>query len=168
MPRKYQHVQQMLPQSKERTDTNKTEESLGLTGYELLKRERRKETQGIPKQQGRIPAKISRSGYYDYVKRMDIPAKDLPLAEKIRECQEKCGKTYGYRRVHMWIEKENIHHTTKKHFVLYRNTIYYQNKMRTYDEVHLLIGQYIRLYNNKRIQLKTKLTPLETRSQYVA
>ena len=36
---------------------------------------------------------VSRSGYYDYVKKMDIPAKDLPLAEKIRECQEKCGKT---------------------------------------------------------------------------
>jgi len=31
---------------------------------------------------------VSRSGYYDYVKRMDIPAWDLPLAEKIRECQE--------------------------------------------------------------------------------
>ena len=28
--------------------------------------------------------KVSRSGYYDYVKRMDIPAKDLPLAEKIK------------------------------------------------------------------------------------
>ena len=48
---------------------------------------------------------VSRSGYYDYVKRMDIPAKDLPLAEKIRECQDKCGKTYGYRRIHIWLEK---------------------------------------------------------------
>ncbi len=28
-------------------------------------------------------------------------AKDLPLAEKIRECQDKCGRTYGYRRVHI-------------------------------------------------------------------
>ena len=37
---------------------------------------------------------VSRSGYYDYVKRMDKPAKDLPLAEKIKECQDKCGKTY--------------------------------------------------------------------------
>ena len=25
---------------------------------------------------------VSRSGYYSYVKRMDTPAKDLPLAEK--------------------------------------------------------------------------------------
>ena len=52
--------------------------------------------------------KVSRSGYYDYVKRMDIPAKDLPLAEKIKECQEKCGRTYGYRRVHIWLHNQCI------------------------------------------------------------
>lgn len=57
--------------------------------------------------------RVSRSGYYDFVKRMDIPAKDLPLAEKIRECQEKCGKTYGYRRVHMWLERNGIYHNLK-------------------------------------------------------
>ena len=56
---------------------------------------------------------VSRSGYYDYVKRMDIPAKDLPLAEKIKGCQEKHGKTYGYRRVHIWLERQGIHHNPK-------------------------------------------------------
>ena len=56
---------------------------------------------------------VSRSGYYDYVKRMDVPAWDLPLAEKIRECQEKCGKTYGYRRVQIWLERNGIHRNPK-------------------------------------------------------
>ena len=56
---------------------------------------------------------VSRSGYYDYLKRMDIPAKDLPLAEKIRECQANCGRTYGYRRVHIWLERQGIHHNSK-------------------------------------------------------
>ena len=56
---------------------------------------------------------VSRSGYYDYVNRMDIPAWDLPLAEKIQECQERCGKTYGYRRVHIWLERNGIHHNPK-------------------------------------------------------
>lgn len=69
---------------------------------------------------------VSRSGYYDYVKRMDIPEKDLPLAEKIRECQDKCGKTYGYRRVHIWLERNGIHHNPKTSCVLCRNTIFYQ------------------------------------------
>ena len=43
-------------------------------------------------------------GYYDYVKRMHTPVKDLELAEEIGKCQGKCGKTYGYRRVHIWLK----------------------------------------------------------------
>ena len=57
--------------------------------------------------------KVSRSGYYDYVKRMDIPAWDLPLAEKIQECQEQCGKTYGHSRVHIWLERNGIYRNPK-------------------------------------------------------
>ena len=52
---------------------------------------------------------VSRSGYYSYVKRMDVPPKDLPLAEKIRECQAECKQTYGYRRVHIWLERHKIY-----------------------------------------------------------
>ena len=56
---------------------------------------------------------VSRSGYYCFVNRLDTPSKDLPLAEKIRECQDKCGKTYGYRRVHIWLERHGIYHNPK-------------------------------------------------------
>ena len=258
--------------------------------------------------------KVSRSGYYDYVKRMDIPAWDLPLAEKIKECQDKCGKTYGYRRVHIWLERQGVYRNPKtvlrvmqkygllsvirrkkyrnygeylhkypnllnrdfsaerpnqkwvtdisyihtKQGVLYLSVIrdlydnsivayktgteqnvnlvlstireakkkekvtaelqlhsdqgfqytsqayyrltqsygitpsmsrrgnpydnalaenffsilktecIYRVKLQTYEEARLLIGEYIYFYNHQRIQLKTKLTPLEKRSQYVA
>ena len=257
---------------------------------------------------------ISRSGYYDYVKRMNIPAKDLPLAKKIQECQERCGKTYGYRRVHIWLEREGIHHNPKtvlrvmqkynllsvvrrkkyrnygdylhrypnilnrdfkadrpnqkwvtdisyiktQQGILYLSVIrdlydnsivayktgteqninlvlstiksakrkekvtaelqlhsdqgfqytspayfnltksygitpsmsrrgnpydnamaenffsilktecIYRTKLKTYEDARILISEYIHFYNNERIQLKTKLTPLEKRSQYVA
>ena len=37
----------------------------------------------------------------------------------------------------------------------------------SFDEEHALC-EYIHFYNNERIQLKTKLTPLEKRSQYIA
>lgn len=257
---------------------------------------------------------VSRSGYYDYVKRMDTPAKDLLLSEKIRECQDNCGKTYGYRRVHIWLERNGIHHNPKtilrvmqkynllsvvrrkkyrnystvthrysnllnrdfkadrpnqkwvtdisyihtKQGVLYLSIIrdlydnsivayktgtkqninlvlstiraakkkekvtaelqlhsdqgfqytsnqyyrltksygitpsmsrrgnpydnamaenffsilktecIYRTKLRTYEEARLLISQYIHFYNNERIQLKTKLTPMEYRNQFVA
>ena len=56
---------------------------------------------------------VSRSGYYGYVQRMDIPAKDLPLAEKIRKCQEHSHSTYGYRRVQIWLERQGIYHNPK-------------------------------------------------------
>ena len=56
---------------------------------------------------------VSRSGYYGYVSRMDKPAFDLPLAEKIRECQKECGQTYGYRRVHIWLERKGIYRNPK-------------------------------------------------------
>ena len=258
--------------------------------------------------------KVSRSGYYDYVKRMDIPAWDIPLAEKIRECQDECGKTYGYRRVHIWLERKGIYRNPKtvlrvmqkygllsvirrkkyrnygdylhkypnllnrdfsaerpnqkwvtdisyihtKQGVLYLSIIrdlydnsivayktgteqninlvlstikeakrkekvtaelqlhsdqgfqytsqayfkltqsygitpsmsrrgnpydnalaenffsilktecIYRVKLQTYEEARLLIGEYIHFYNNQRIQLKTKLTPQELRSQYIA
>jgi len=257
---------------------------------------------------------VSRSGYYDYVKRMSVPAWDLALAEKIKECQDKCGKTYGYRRVHIWLERNGIHKNPKtilrvmqkynllseirrrkfykygeylhkydnlwmqnfqadrpnqkwatdisyihtKQGVLYLSIIrdlydnsivayktgtqqtvnlvldtireakgkekvtaelqlhsdqgfqytsqayfkltqsyhitpsmssrgnpydnamaenffsilktecIYRTKLETYEEARLLIGEYIRFYNNDRIQIKTKLTPLEKRSQFVA
>ena len=257
---------------------------------------------------------VSRSGYYGYVSRMDIPAWDLPLAEKIKECQEQCGKTYGYRRVHIWLERNGIYRNPKtilrvmqkygllsairrkkyrnygdylhrypnllnrnfsaerpnqkwvtdisyihtKQGVLYLSVIrdlydnsivayktgteqnvnlvlstlkeakkkekvttelqlhsdqgfqytsqayyrltqsygispsmsrrgnpydnalaenffsilktecIYRVKLQTYEEARLLIGEYIHFYNNERIQLKTKLTPLEKRCQYVA
>ena len=258
--------------------------------------------------------KVSRSGYYDYVKRMDIPAGDLALAEKIQECQNKCGKTYGYRRVHTWLERNGIHKNPKtvlrvmqkynllsvirrrrfyrydQHLHRYKNlwkqdfhaarpnqkwatdisyihtqqgVLYlsiirdlydnsivayrtgtqqtvnlvldtiraakrkekvtaelqlhsdqgfqytshayfkltkayhitpsmsskgnpydnamaenffsilkteciYRVKLKTFEEARLLIGEYIRFYNNERIQTKTKLTPLEKRSQFAA
>ena len=257
---------------------------------------------------------VSRSGYYGYVSRMDIPARDLPLAEKIRECQDECGKTYGYRRVHIWLEKKGIYRNPKtvlrvmqkygllsvirrkkyrnygeylhrypnllnrdfraerpnqkwvtdisyihtKQGVLYLSVIrdlydnsivayktgteqnvnlvlstikeakrkekvtaelqlhsdqgfqytsqayfkltqsygitpsmsrrgnpydnalaenffsilktecIYRAKLQTHEEARLLIGEYIHFYNHQRIQLKTKLTPLEIRSQYIA
>lgn len=257
---------------------------------------------------------VSRSGYYDYVKRMNIPAKDLPLAEKIKECQDKCGKTYGYRRVHIWLERQGIHHNPKtilrvmqkynllsvvrrKKYRNYSNVLYkypnllnrdfkadrpnqkwvtdisyiktaqgflylsiirdlfdnsivayktgteqninlvlstiraakkkekvtaelqlhsdqgfqytsyqyfkltqsygitpsmsrrgnpydnalaenffsilkteciYRTKLQTYEEARLLIGEYIHFYNHERLQLKTKLTPLELRNQFLA
>jgi len=41
-------------------------------------------------------------------------------------------------------------------------------KLKTREEARLLIDEYIHFYNYERIQLKTKLTPLEQRCQFVS
>lgn len=56
---------------------------------------------------------VSRSGYYDYLNRKDIPDRDLPLANLIKECQEQGHRTYGYRRVQIWLEKQGIYYNPK-------------------------------------------------------
>ena len=73
MPRKYQHTQKLLPQIKEMLSQGMTqkeiEKILGLTGdrpvHNLLKRERKKELQGIPEQRGRKPAKTLQEYKYE-------------------------------------------------------------------------------------------------------
>ena len=56
---------------------------------------------------------VSRSGYYDFVKRMGKPDRDMPLAEQIKECQQEVKRTYGYRRVQIWLERKGIHRNPK-------------------------------------------------------
>ena len=51
---------------------------------------------------------VSRSGYYSFVKRMDQPAFDMRLARMIQQCQATTNKTYGYRKVHIWLERKGI------------------------------------------------------------
>ena len=56
---------------------------------------------------------VSRSGYYDFVKRLGRPEHDAELAKKIQECQNRTDKTYGYRRVWKWLSDRNIHRNQK-------------------------------------------------------
>ena len=56
---------------------------------------------------------VSRSGYYAFVKRLGRPEHDAELAEQIRECQKVTDKTYGYRRVWIWLNRKNIHRNPK-------------------------------------------------------
>jgi Transposase and inactivated derivatives len=56
---------------------------------------------------------VSRSGYYGFVKRMEKAGRDEPLASLIEECRQQTHQTYGYRRVHIWLERRGIHHDPK-------------------------------------------------------
>ena len=56
---------------------------------------------------------VSRSGYYDYCKRIGRPEPDTELAEVLWGRQERCRQTYGYRRMWLWLEKQGVHHNPK-------------------------------------------------------
>ena len=56
---------------------------------------------------------VSRSGYYDFLKRLNKPEKDAVLAQRIEECQNKVDNTYGYRRVWKWLKDRNIKRNPK-------------------------------------------------------
>jgi len=45
----------------------------------------------------------SHSGYYTYVKRSELLPRIIKLAGLIARYQKRCGKTYGYRRVRIWL-----------------------------------------------------------------
>ena len=56
---------------------------------------------------------VSRSGYYSYVKRLGSPEKDAALAGKLKTHQERCRQTYGYRRMHLWLQSQGIYRNPK-------------------------------------------------------
>ena len=74
MPRRYQKMQELLPEIKEMLESGMSQrevaEKLGLKGerpiHDLLKRERKKEIQGIPKQRGRKPARTLQEYKYEH------------------------------------------------------------------------------------------------------
>lgn len=56
---------------------------------------------------------VSRSGYYGFARRLGRSEKDAVLAQCIAQQQDKCFQTYGYRRMHLWLERQGIHHNPK-------------------------------------------------------
>ena len=90
---------------------------------------------------------VSRSGYYDYIKRLGKPDHDAELAEIIRAHQEKCDKTYGYRRMWKWLKR------VKK---IYRNPKTFLRIMKKYELLSEIrrrrkwkqMGQQLHKYEN--------------------
>ena len=56
---------------------------------------------------------VSRSGYYAFVHRLGRPEKDASLAEMIAQQRERCFRTYGYRRMWLWLKRQNIFRNPK-------------------------------------------------------
>ena len=53
-------------------------------------------------------------------------------------------------------------------FSILKTECIHRTKIASFEDAKQLIDDYIYFYNNQRIQVKTKLTPLELRCQFVA
>jgi transposase InsO family protein len=49
---------------------------------------------------------ISRAAYYAWVKRLDQADPDAERMEQVQEAYEKSHRTYGYRRITLWLHKQ--------------------------------------------------------------
>ena len=56
---------------------------------------------------------VSRSGYYAYSSRKP-KLENEALVQMIRKCHEETDKTYGYRRVGLWLDRQGCHVNHKK------------------------------------------------------
>ena len=130
---------------------------------------------------------VSRSGYYDYVKRMNAPAKDLPLAERRKEkvtaelqLHSDQGFPYTSQAYFKLTQRYGITPSMSRRgnpydnalaenfFSILKTECIYRTKIAALADAKKRMDDYIFFYNNPRIQTKTKLTPLELRRQFVA
>jgi putative transposase len=49
---------------------------------------------------------VSRAAYYAWIKRLDQPDPDGERMEQVREAYERSRRTYGYRRIALWLHKQ--------------------------------------------------------------
>ena len=49
---------------------------------------------------------VSRAAYYKWIKRLDQPDPDAERMEQVQEAYEKSHRTYGYRRIALWLQKQ--------------------------------------------------------------
>lgn len=90
---------------------------------------------------------VSRSGYYDHFKRRELPAKDLLLSQMIAQCQERCGKTYGYRRVRIWLMREKRQQFNAKTVLRVMNKYGLLSEIRRRKK-YKQMGQQLQKYEN--------------------
>jgi transposase InsO family protein len=90
---------------------------------------------------------VSRSGYYDFVKRVDKPDRDKSLAEAVAECQEKTKKTYGYRRVKIWLTREKGKNINHKAILRIMNKYNLLSEVRR-NRAYVKFGEQLHKYEN--------------------
>lgn len=93
---------------------------------------------------------VSRSGYYGFIHRMDKPDRNEKLVAEIAVCQEESNRTYGYRRVHLWLQKKcNLYLNPKTvlHLMNKYNLLSQIRRRKKYKQMSQKLHKYENLLN---------------------
>jgi len=93
---------------------------------------------------------VSRSGYYGFIHRMDKPDRNEKLVAEIAVCQEESNRTYGYRRVHLWLQnKRNLYLNPKTvlHLMNKYNLLSQIRRRKKYKQMSQQLHKYENLLN---------------------
>jgi putative transposase len=66
---------------------------------------------------------VSRAAYYGWVKRIDQPDRNAERKKLIQEAYQKSRRTYGYRRIGIWIRKNKAHAINHKAILRLMNSL---------------------------------------------
>ena len=91
---------------------------------------------------------VSRSGYYAWIKKSDKEDSDKLIGELIQKCQEKTRKTYGYRRVQIWLLREYglvINHKAVLRIMNKYNLLSKSRRRRKWVQNHESVHKYANL-----------------------
>ena len=91
---------------------------------------------------------VSRSGYYAYLGRTESTT-DASLVQLIRQCREETDRTYGYRRIGLWLDRRGSHANHKRIYRIMQKFGLFSEvrRKRKYQQISDQLHRYPNLLN---------------------
>ena len=93
---------------------------------------------------------VSRSGYYAFEKRT-VTADEAELVDLIRQCRQETDRTYGYRRICLWLDRQGVHANHKRVYRLMEKYGLFSEirRRRKYQQMQDQLHRYPNLLNRE-------------------
>lgn len=95
---------------------------------------------------------VSRSGYYYWARNLESADKDKWMAELIAICQDKSRKTYGFRRVRLWLLRQYgliVNHKAVLRIMNKYNLLSEVRRRRKYQQYSQVLHKYDNVLNRE-------------------
>ena len=93
---------------------------------------------------------VSRSGYYTYLGGTKSTT-DASLVQLIRQCREETDRTYGYRRIGLWLDRRGTHVNHKRIYrIMQKYGLFSEvRRKRKYQQMSDQLHRYPNLLNRE-------------------